>query len=421
MTQEPKDILDIGGKSTPDRSIRLYIMWGIGLLAVLVGLFFLINSRNSSGQIKYRTQQVRQGDLVVTVSATGTLQPTNQVDVGSEISGTIRTVEVDYNDYVKKGQVLAHIDTAKLEAQIQQTEASLKAARAHLLQTKATVTETRARLNRLLEVQRTSDGRAPSKLDIDAAQAAFDRAQADEANAKASIDQAEATLKAQKTDLYKSIIRSPIDGVVLKRSAEPGQTVAATFQTPILFTLAEDLTQMELHVDVDEADVGRVHEGQAAVFTVDAYPNRSFPAQVKQVRFGSKTVSGVVTYETILMVDNRDISLRPGMTATANITVNEVKDALLVPNAALRFNPPVAQPKEQRGGLVSYLLPRPPGHQKVQSEEQDKRSHVWVLKDGQLIRLDLEIGHTDGIMTEIKSANLRPGMEVVVDVLEKKK
>lgn len=421
MTQQPVNSPDVGGNIAHGRSIRLYLMWSAGLLIILIGLFFLFNNRSSSEQTKYRTQQVRQADLVVTVSATGTIQPTNQVDVGSEISGTIRKVEVDYNDFVKKGDILAVIDTTKLEAQIQQTEAALKAARAHLLQTKATALETRARLNRLLEVQRTSGGRAPSKLDIDAAQAALERAMADEANAKASIDQAEATLKAQKTDLYKSVIRAPIDGVVLKRSAEPGQTVAATFQTPILFTLAEDLTQMELHVDVDEADVGRVHEGQEAVFTVDAYPNRSFPARVKQVRFGSKTVSGVVTYETILTVDNRDMLLRPGMTATANITVTRLQNVLLVPNAALRFNPPVTHPKEERRGLVSYLLPKPPSNQKVQTDGQAKIPHVWVLKDNRLTRLELETGATDGVMTQVLKGELTPGMEVVLDILEASK
>lgn len=421
MAHKPVKIPDIGVDTTRGPSIRLYLMWSAGLLLVLLGLFFLVNNRSSSEQIKYRTQQVRHGDLVVIVSATGTLQPTNQVDVGSEISGTIRKVNVDYNDSVKKGDILAVIDTSKLEAQIQQTEAALKAAHAHLLQTKATVTETRARLNRLLEVQMTSGGRAPSKLEIDAAQAALERAMADEANAKASIDQAKATLKAQKTDLHKSVIRAPIDGVVLKRSAEPGQTVAATFQTPILFTLAEDLTQMELHVDVDEADVGRVHEGQTAVFTVDAYPNRSFSAQVKQVRFGSKTVSGVVTYETILTVDNRDLLLRPGMTATANITVTRLQNVLLVPNAALRFNPPVTQPKEERRGLVSYLLPKPPSHQKVQTDGAARIPHVWVLKDNNLTRIDLETGATDGVMTQVLKGELVSGVEVVVDTLEAKK
>ena len=418
MTQAPKDILETGGGAEGGRFLWRYLIWGAGLFMVLIGLFFLWNSRGPSQQVKYRTQQVKQGDLVVTVSATGTLQPTNQVDVGSEISGTIRTVEVDYNDRVKKGQILARIDTSKLEAQIQQTEASLKAAQAHLLQAQATVFEARARLERLLETQKATEGRAPSKLDMDAARASLERALADEASAKASIAQAQATLLAQKTDLFKSMIRSPIDGVVLKRSAEPGQTVAATFQTPILFTLAEDLTQMELHVDVDEADVGRVHEGQQAVFTVDAYSNKTFPALVKQVRLGSKTVSGVVTYETILTVDNREMSLRPGMTATANITVARVQNALLVPNAALRFNPPVMQAKTEKRGLVGYLLPKPPTSKKAQSIEQDKRPHVWVLKDNMPVRVNVEAGFTDGIFTEVRGGELRPGMEVIVDLLE---
>lgn len=219
--------------------------------------------------------------------------------------------------------------------------------------------------------------------------------------------------------------RSPIKGVVLKRAAEPGQTVAATFQTPVLFTLAEDLTQMELHVDVDvdEADVGKVREAQSASFTVDAYPDRTFPARITQVRFGSKTVAGVVTYETVLKVDNSGLLLRPGMTGTANITVQHADDALLVPNAALRFTPPQASPKPAGGGgLVSSLLPRPPrSAPKAADSAEDKQPHVWVLREGKPEKVMLKTGMTDGIMTEVREGKLEPGMAVAVDVIETKK
>lgn len=413
--------LGLDRKTGVTSRVKSYLIWGgIALAVVLLAMFWL--GRKSTSEVQYQTQAVKRGSLTVMVSATGTLQPTNQVDVGSEISGTIKSVEVDYNDRVTRGQVLAKIDTTKLEAQARQTAASLEAARARVLQTQATVAEAKARLARLTQVAEASGGKVPSKAEMDTARANLDRAIADEANARAAVAQAEATLEAQRTDLAKAVIRSPIKGVVLKRAAEPGQTVAATFQTPVLFTLAEDLTQMELHVDVDEADVGKVREAQSASFTVDAYPDRNFPARITQVRFGSKTVAGVVTYETVLKVDNAELLLRPGMTGTANITVQQAKDALLVPNAALRFTPPAAAPKPKGGGLVSSLLPRPPAPKpKPQETAEDKQPHVWVLREGKLEKVMLKTGMTDGVMTEVKEGRLEPGMAVVVDVIETKK
>ncbi|MDA8258103.1 MAG: efflux RND transporter periplasmic adaptor subunit [Betaproteobacteria bacterium] len=387
--------LGLDRQSKVTSRLKPYLVWGGTALLIVLLVWFWIG-RQSTGQVQYQTQAVKRGGLTVMVSATGTLQPTNQVDVGSEISGTIKTVEVDYNDQVTRGQVLAKIDTTKLEAQVKQTAASTEAARARVLQTQATVGEAKANL---------------------------DRAIADGANARAAVAQAEATLEAQRTDLAKAVIRSPIKGVVLKRAAEPGQTVAATFQTPVLFTLAEDLTQMELHVDVDEADVGKVREAQSASFTVDAYPDRTFPARITQVRFGSKTVAGVVTYETVLKVDNSGLLLRPGMTGTANITVQHADDALLVPNAALRFTPPQASPKPAGGGgLVSSLLPRPPrSAPKAADSAEDKQPHVWVLREGKPEKVMLKTGMTDGIMTEVREGKLEPGMAVAVDVIETKK
>lgn len=393
----------------------------VALLVVAAVIIVLILKRmGNSNSVQYKTQEVVRGNLTVIVTATGTLQPTNKVDVGSELSGIIKSVEVDYNDRVKVGQVLARLDTSKLEAQIAQAKAALESAKAKVLQAQATVSETRSKLSQLQRVWELSNKKVPSQSELDAAEAAFERAKADEASAKAAVSQAQATLEAYETDLSKSFIRSPINGVVLTRSVEPGQTVAASFQAPVLFTLAEDLTQMELHVDVDEADIGKVQEGQKATFSVSAYPNRTFEARVTQVRYGSSTTSGVVTYKAVLKVNNLDLSLRPGMTATADIMVKKVENAILVPSAALRFTPPVPEEKKPSTGLVGALLPRPPRSASRQGEgisADKKQQRVWTLKDGQLSAIPVTIGSTDGSMTEVVAGEIKPGMPLVVDTV----
>jgi HlyD family secretion protein len=347
--------------------------------------------------------------------------------VGSELSGIIQSVEADYNSRVKVGQALARLDTSKLRAQVLQSKAALNSAQAKVLQAQATVKEARSALDRLQRVRELSNGKVPSQNDLEAAEAALDRALANEAGAKADVSEAQATLETRETDLAKAVIRSPINGVVLARNVEPGQTVAASLQAPVLFTLAEDLTQMELHVYVDEADVGQVKEGQEARFTVDAYPNRTFAARITQVRYGATTASGVVTYETVLSLDNSDLSLRPGMTATADITVEKVQDTLLVPNAALRFIPRI-QEKEaspQRRDLVNSLLPRRPRRRSSSGPPpgmagaggMKKQQRVWTLQDGKPVAIPVTPGATDGVMTEIKSGDVTPGMALVVDTV----
>lgn len=378
---------------------------------------------------QYTTQSIQRGDLKVIITATGNLAPVNQVEVGSELSGIVKSVEVDCNDLVRVGQVLARLDTSKLAAQVLQSRASLEAARAKVVQTRATVEETLRNLERLQSVLEMSQGRAVSRHDLEAAQAALDRARADQTSAEAAVNQTAAVLKTIETDLAKAVIHSPINGVVLSRSVDPGQTVAASLQAPVLFSLAEDLAKMELHVDVDEADVGQVMAGQAATFTVDAYPERSFPASISQVRYGSKAVDGVVTYETLLAVDNSDLSLRPGMTATANITVREVNDALLVPNAALRFVPPVKtngdnSANRSGGSLLSKLFPRPrhdaPGRKEAVNKGGKKSQRVWVMREGSLTPIPVTAGATDGAFTEITAGDLQPGQELVVDSVNAK-
>ncbi len=412
-------ILEIDRPSGGRKGLKRLIIAATLAAAVIVTAFIWWQKSASSSAVRYKTQEVQRGDLTVIVTATGTLQPTNKVEVGSELSGIIKTVEADYNSRVKVGQVLARLDTSKLEAQVTQSKAALESAKAKVLQTKATVNETRSKLKQLQKVRELSGGKMPSQAEMDAAEAALERALADYAGARSAVCQAQATLNANRTDLSKAVIKSPINGVVLARNVEPGQTVAASFTTPVMFTLAEDLTKMDLHVNVDEADVGNIREGQKATFSVAAHPNRVFDAVIIQARYGSSTTSGVVTYETVLKVDNADLVLRPGMTATADIIVKRIDEAVLVPGAALRFSPPVQKEKKAANGLVDAILPRPPttGGQQREETANKKQQRVWVLKNEQLTAVPVTVGSTNGGMTEILAGDIQPGMAVVVDMI----
>jgi HlyD family secretion protein len=392
----------------------------VALLMIIVGIGWYWTARKSLG-VQYKTSPVTRGDLTVMVTATGTVQPLNQVDVGTEISGTIKTVEVDYNDWVKVGQVLARIDTEKLQAQVLQSQSTLASAEARLIEAQATVAEARDNLERFKRVREMSGGKVPSQREFTIAEAVLNRALSNEATLKAQISEARWKLSIDQTNLSKAVIRSPINGIVLKRQVEPGQTVAASLQTPVLFTIAENLAQMEVQVDVDEADVAQVEIGQPATFTVDSYPARSFNAVVKQVRYGPETVQGVITYKTLLSVDNSDLALRPGMTATADITVNRVENVLLVPNAALRFSPPApAEETAANGGnLISRLFPRPPRSAKPRetTDSKAKQQRVYVLRDRQLSPVPVTTASSDGVMTEITDGEMTPGTAVVTEVI----
>ncbi len=419
---DSSDILKVLGNTKPRSKFgkwKRFFLWVIVFIVLLVIVGVWVR-RNGDSAIQYTTRSVQVGDLVVTVTATGNLQPTNQVEVGSELSGIVDLVEVDYNDHVTAGQVLARLDTSRLEAQVLQSEAALAVAKAKVTQIEATIWEARSAYQRLQKLDSLSRSRAVSRNDLEVAEAVLLRALADKASAQASVEQARAILEYNQTDLAKSLIHSPINGIVLARSVEVGQTVAASLQAPVLFTLAEDLTRMELHVDVDEADVGQVKVGQRATFTVDAYPERVFTADIIQIRYGSQTVDGVVTYETILNVDNSDLVLRPGMTATADIVVREITDAILIPNEALRFSPPaVEETKGNRGGNILTRLffrrrfrVKPRNRMKPNQKEQ----RVWTLVNGQLIDVSIKIGVTDGVMTEVIDGDVQPGMELVMDI-----
>lgn len=389
------------------------IVISVSVFAVIVLFFLVFSGKKDKNLPNFNTADVEQGDIIVQVSATGTLEPTNSVEVGTELSGTVKEVHADYNSVVKKGQLLAVIDTAKLQAQAKQYRAALASAKAGVMQAKATEKETEIKLGQLNRLWDVTGGKSPSKTEIDAAEAAYARAKANTASSEAAVAQAEASLDAVMTDIAKSEIRSPVNGVVLSKGIEAGQTVAASYSTPELFTIAEDLKQMELHVSVDEADIGQVREGQKADFTVDAYPDKVFSGVITQARYGSETVDNVVTYETVIQVDNNNLLLRPGMTATADITVKEQKNVIKVPSAALRYSPPVVT--EDKSSFISKLMPRPPRTPKtpVQGKNDADSVTVWALENNMPTPYQIKTGDSDGSFRMMKEGGLKKGMKLI--------
>jgi len=418
-----RGLLNATAQSRTGNARRRWLLLGVTLAALLAGSALLFGGgQGATGE--FITEEAVPGNLLVTASASGTLQPTKSIDVGSEQSGTLATVRVQENDVVKKGQLLAELDTAKLKDSVDKSRAGLAAAEAAVKQKQATVAEARAALTRMKQVAELSGGKVPAKTELETAEATLQRAVADEASARADVAQARATLKTDETNLGKATIRSPVNGVVLTRKVEPGQTVAAQMTTPVLFVLAEDLSKMELQVKVDEADVANVRNGQKASFTVSAWPGRKFPATIQRVGLGSTTTDNVVTYKTILQVNNDDLALRPGMTATASIVTAERTDVLLVPNAALRFTPPTASGKPQRS-LVSRLVPGPPPDmakkRPVAAAAKSDEARVWVLGEQGAQAVAVKTGVSNGRQTEILGGDLTAGMAVITDYQEAKK
>ncbi len=406
--------------------------------AIIIVFALLLLSRCFAGEAEggFATQQVRRGDLTVTVSATGNIQPTNQVEVGSEQSGLVTQVFVDNNDRVTRGQPLARLDTARLQDEIVRAQAALASAQAQVATAQATAAQAQANLARQEEVHRLSNGRVPSATELDAARAENRRAVAGIRSAEAQVAQARAQVSSAQTNLSKATIYSPVTGVVLSRQIDPGQTVAASFNAPVLFIIAEDLSAMKLEVRVDEADVGSVNDGQRASFTVDAYPGRTFPATVTRVDVGanasgstssssssSSTSGQVVAYTAELSVANPDLLLRPGMTATADIVTTERRGVLLVPNAALRFSPEqAAAGASSQGGVTSVLVPRGPrgmggrggrGNREVAIGRGSRQTVYVVGEDGSPRAIQVVVGESNGSVTEIVEGELTEGMEVI--------
>ncbi len=394
---------------------------GIGLVAVMAALAALFGTRQPNGASRFQTQAVQQGDLAITVTATGNLEATNQVEVGSELSGIITRMTADYNDTVKARQPLAYLNDVKYKAAVMKSKAEVASAQAQYQEALATREANQKQVQRYRKARELTKGKLPSLNDLEQAEAELKKSTAAVTAAAAAIEMAKASLQSNEADLEKTIIYAPISGIVLSRNVEPGQTVAASLEAPVLYVLAEDLRRMELQVDVDEADVGQVREGQTATFTVDAYPDQTFEAHITQVRYGAETTDGVVTYKAVLSVENPDLLLRPGMTATADITVLKIEDALLVPNAALRFTPsvPSAETNAKRG-LLDSLLPHPPRRtksKKIGGPDAANASQVWVLQEGRPQPVRVEKRATDGALTAVRSKDLKVGMDLIVNAL----
>ncbi len=404
-TEDLQAMLGLDPGATRRRAAR----WGAAVVAIVIAAFVAMRAFAPSAEPRpmYQTERVERGDLTVTVTATGELKPVTQVNIGTEISGVVESVAVDFNSPVRQGQILARVNTEKLDAQAAQARAGLLSAEARQLQADATLAEARASLARLARVRELSGGRVPSQQEFDAQEAATKRAEAELASAAATVAQSQASLDAIDTDIRKAIIRSPITGIVLDRQVDPGQTVAASFQTPTLFTLAEDLTKMRLIVAVDEADIGQVRVGQPARFRVDAYPDRQFESSVTEVRSVPTTSNGVVTYQTVLLVENAEGLLQPGMTATADIIVTEVRDTVLIPNAALRFTPPAALATDQ-----GFFAGPPQRDRSVDTASP----RVWVADGAEPRAIDVTPGPSDGRVTVLGSGDLTPGTELIVDL-----
>jgi len=380
-------VLGLDGKRA-DRKRIPWLWLGGGAAAILI---FAVALLWGPAATEYETAPATRETLSFWVTATGTIEPLNKVDVGAEISGRIAEVQVDFNDRVKKGDLLALIDTQELEANVIEAEGSLESARATQDQASATIVETRAKSERIERLFKTGNA---STQDRDVAEAALARAEAEVLQTEAQVRIAEARLAIARTNFDRAHIVSPIDGIVLDRKIEPGMTIAATFQTPVLFTLAEDLSKMKLNVDVDEADVGKVQAGQRAQFSVDAFPGREFPAEVTLVQNAPRTQQGVVTYQAVLSVENPELLLKPGMTATAEILVAQFSDALTVPNGALRFTPPNTQ-------------------------YDGKGPVVWTLAYGAPKAIPVKTGDSDGMRTVVLSGDLEPGATLLTDVKRK--
>ena len=410
---------------------RRYVKWlglGAGLLIIALVLFYYFN-RTPANQ--YASQPVRRGALQVTVSATGRLAPIYQVQVGSELSGLVTRVLVDVNYRVTAGQPLALVDPSRFADTVRQSEAQLRANQAAVAQANATLAQDRAQLARQEEVFRVSGGKVPSDTELAAARAEFGRASALLKAAQANVAAARAVLSSDRTNLTKTVIRSPVNGVVLTRQIEPGQTVAASFNTPTLFIIAQDLARMKLPVAIDEADVGEVAEGQKAQFTVDAFPGESFAATITRVDLGSNlsattttatttaTSSQVVSYNANLSVDNTSLRLRPGMTATAEIVTKARPDVLLVPNAALRFKPADASQAGGSGITSSLTMRRIRGGNADKAGQKGKgaRQTVYILDKGVPRAVAIQTGVSNGSMTEVVGGALSPGMQVITGQL----
>lgn len=372
-------------------------------------------------KITYETITPKRGDIATIISATGTLNPLNEVQIGSQVSGIISQIDVDTNDVVSKGQVLAKIDDKKILQELSRYEAQLKSAKAQLDSLTSTLKDKKWQFERLQKLYKQSKGKYPSYADVQSAQVAYEIAKAEIESKRGNIAEIEANIKGVKIDFDNTIITSPIDGVVLTRSVDVGQTVAASFSAPELFKVAQDLKEMKLVVQIAESDVGKIALNQSLSFSVDAYPHRKFFAKVDKVNYGSTTTDNIVSYEVTINVDNKDLSLRPGMSATADIIVAEKKNVLLLPVSALFFQPQKQEIQTKKKTTSLFGPPMPPRHKNT-TKPKDKQTNageekqIWVLQGGNPVQRMIKVGISDGKNVEVEG--IGEGSEVIVGMRE---
>lgn len=382
-----------------NRTVKERRKWLIIATPIVLSVLLLLSLTGRNGDPEYRTEPARRGDITAAVTATGTVNAVTTILIGTQVSGTISNLYVDFNSKVKKGQVIAQIDPAAFEAQARQARANLSAAEANREKAKAALADAKRTLdrNRLL-----LDKNLIPRSDLDTATTNHDAGKAQVSAAAAQVEQARAALALAETNLKYTRIVSPVDGVVISRDVDVGQTVAASFQTPTLFTIAQDLTKMQVDTNVAESDIGSVKVGQEAEFIVDAYPDRAFKGKVRQIRRAPINVQNVVTYIVVLQVENPDMKLMPGMTANVSIITAMKRGVLRIPNRALRFRPSDAVSGKDPAG-------------------SDRGPGIWVLENGRPRRVGVTPGISDGIVTEVVSGELKDGQNIIIDSVKKNK
>jgi HlyD family secretion protein len=400
----------------------------VAILAAIVAAGVAYRVTRAPAAPEYETARVDRGRIVAQVTATGTLSALVTVQVGSQVSGRIQKLFADFNTPVKKGQLIAKIDPQLFQAALDQARANHAAARGDLTRARVQAADADRQLSRARSL---AERKLIAQADLDTAQAPADAAHAGVEAAAGKVEQARAALQQAEVNLAYTSILSPIDGTVISRSVDVGQTVAASLQAPTLFVIAEDLRKMQVDTSVAEADIGKLRAGMEASFTVDAFPGRRFQGTVRQIRNAPQTVQNVVTYDAVVSVDNSSLKLRPGMTADVSFLVEELPDTLLVPNAALRFRPPgAAEPaaagspgdaggaaSARSGGAPAASSRRSQGGASDPTSPRGSRRVVWVASDGQALRaVQVQVGPSDGKSTAIVGGELAVGDRVVTGI-----
>lgn len=403
-------------KNYSNKSSKKKYFFIVLIILLLAGgyYYFFINGTKKEELTTYNTKKVTKGDLSVVVSATGILNPTNSVEIGVEVSGTIKEIYVDFNDNVEVGQLLAILDTRKLQSEVDGQTANLGISKANLKESEVNLRNKKTVYDRTLKMYNSSGGKYPSINELDDTKFAYESAVSAFEASKAKVEQSSFSLNTAKQNLDKAYVKSSIKGIVLNRAVEVGQTLAASMNAPKLFTLAKDLTQMDLIISIDESDVADIKKDLDVTFTVDAYANKTFKGKIKQVRLNPVTVNGVVTYETVVGVSNEELLLRPGMTATAQIITKQSIDKLIIPNTALRFKPKIQT--EQKSSTMNFVQPprQPQGGNMTKDLAKKEFTPVFILENNQPKRVMVKVLDTDGKSTTVESNELKVDDELII-------